>query len=142
MLKNIVTLCIFVVTGISCGSPALNPIATEEGELISDITPAVGKGSPPAGSSGLGPWATRIMLATSTDGLTFTRTNEILADQTGVPNILIDHDGRARIYYNDFGNGNIMAVAIRNDNDEWAYRRVTINKTGREGTQFFIHYRP
>ena len=102
--------------------------------LVSGFVPAVGQGDPPPGTSGSGPWATRIMLASSTDGLTFTRTGEIVADQGGVPNMIVDHDGRVRVYYvawQQTGNvggsdGNFTAVAIRTAPGEWVYHRVRI----------------
>ena len=102
--------------------------------LVSGFVPAVGQGDPPPGTSGSGPWATRIMLASSTDGLTFTRTSEIVADQGGVPNMIVDHDGRVRVYYvawQQTGNvggsdGNFTAVAIRTAPGEWVYHRVGV----------------
>src|ERR1043166_9889060 len=94
--------------------------------LVSDLKPAEGRGSPPGNARGLGPWATRLMLATSQDGLAFKRTNKVLADQTGVPNAMVEQDGRARLYYIDFGNGNIIAAAIQKGPDDWVYRRVKI----------------
>src|ERR1051325_3637265 len=104
--------------------------------LVSDLKPAEGRGTPPGNARGLGPWATRLMLATSKDGLTFTRTNKVLADQTGVPNAMVDKDGRARIYYIDFGNGNIIAAAIQKGADDWAYRRVKIEGLPRGSKTF------
>ncbi len=97
--------------------------------LVSDIVPPNGKGQPPkdAQNNAFGPWATRIMLATSPDGLTFTRTNQIVSDQGGVPNVIVDRDGRTRVYYVAYGNGNIIAVAIQKSPDEWVYRKVLIS---------------
>ena len=110
------------------------PASTTTDLLVSGFVPAVGQGDPPPGTSGSGPWATRIMLASSTDGLTFTRTGEIVADQGGVPNMIVDHDGRVRVYYvawQQTGNvggsdGNFTAVAIRTAPGEWVYHRVRI----------------
>jgi hypothetical protein len=104
--------------------------------LVSDLTPAAGRGTPPANARGLGPWATRLMLATSRDGLSFKRTNKVLADQTGVPNAMVDKDGHARIYYIDFGNGNIIAAAIQKGPDDWVYRRVKIEGLPRGSKTF------
>ena len=102
--------------------------------LVSDFVPVEGKGDPPSGTTGSGPWATRVMLASSTDGLTFTRTSEIVADQGGVPNMIVDHDGRVRVYYvawQQYGSeggadGNFIAVAIRTAPGEWVYHRVDV----------------
>ena len=135
-LPDIFLSLLFIVCGLrltACTGPVLNPLTSPDGRLISDLTPAQGKGTAPPGATGIGPWATRLMLATSDDGLTFTRTHEILADQCGVPNIIIDNDGRLRVYYIDFGNGNILAAAIRDFDGEWAYRRISINGAAREG---------
>ena len=92
----------------------------QEGLFYNDFEPATGIGESPPGAQGLGPWATRLMLATSADGLTFTRTQEIVCDQAGVPNVIVDHDGYVRIYYiawqqygNQNGNdGNFIALSL------------------------------
>ena len=113
-------------------APSATP--TPRDLLVSDFVPVEGKGDPPPGVSVSGPWATRIMLASSTDGLTFTRTVEIVADQGGVPNMIVDHDGRVRAYYVAWqqsgnvggGDGNFTAVAIRTAPGEWVYHRVRI----------------
>jgi hypothetical protein len=106
--------------------------------LANDFEPATGPGEPPPGADNLGPWATRVMLAESDDGLTFTRTGGIVADQGGVPNIIVDNEGRTRMYYQAWqqygtenGNdGNFMAFAIRKDETSpWYYHKVILNKT-------------
>jgi len=113
--------------------PQTNPTATSvttspiPNLLVSDLTPKQGKGTAPQGASGSGPWATRLMLAASKDGLTFTRTNVVISDQAGVPNALVDKEGRARIYYIDFGNNNIIATAIQKSATEWVLRKVIVN---------------
>lgn len=94
--------------------------------LVSDLVPKKGKGTAPQGAGGSGPWSTRLMLATSKDGLTFTRTNTVISDQAGVPNVMLDKEGRARIYYIDFGNNNIIAVAIQKSANEWVLRKVSL----------------
>ena len=102
--------------------------------LVGDIEPVHGKGVPPATGSGLGPWATRIMLASSEDGINFERTGEIVADQAGVPNMILDHDGRIRVYYvawqqygsEEGADGNFIAVAVRTSLGEWTYHRVNV----------------
>ena len=116
----------------SAPTAATTPTTTDL--LVSGFVPVEGKGDAPSGTTGLGPWATRIMLASSTDGLTFTRTGEIVADQGGVPNMIVDGDGRVRVYYvawQQSGNvggadGNFIAVAIRTAPGEWVYHRVTV----------------
>ena len=109
----------------------------QEGLFYNDFEPATGIGMSPPGAQ-LGPWATRLMLATSADGLTFTRTQEIVCDQAGVPNVIVDHDGYVRIYYiawqrygNKNGNdGNFIAFAIQNpENGRWYFHKVLMDKT-------------
>lgn len=71
------------------------------------------------------------MLATSTDGLTFTRLNEILTDQGDVPDVVQDSSGRIYVYYTGWTVGNELnktCVAISDDNGEtWIYKKVVFN---------------
>lgn len=67
-------------------------------------------GSVRAGNEG--PAVVRVVLKSSTDGVTFTG-REVLMDQAGVPNLLAARDGRLFAYYQDWANGNIMGVAVR-----------------------------
>lgn len=98
--------------------------------FISDLIPKKGQGTAPPNARGSGPWATRAMLAVSTNGLDFQRLHFVLSDQAGVPNVILDHEQRARVYYIDFGNGNIFASATQRDLNSltnWIYRRVRIS---------------
>lgn len=98
--------------------------------LSGDLIPKTGRGIAPANARGSGPWTTRVMLATSTNGLDFQRLHFVLSDQAGVPNVIVDHEQRARVYYVDFGNGNILACAVQRDANNftnWNYRRVHIS---------------
>src|SRR5687768_1230313 len=93
------------------------------------LIPRKGRGVPPPNARGEGPWMTRIMLATSTNGLSFGRRQFVLSDQAGVPNVITDHEGRARVYYVDFGNGNVLACATQTKTGNltnWTYRRVNV----------------
>jgi hypothetical protein len=95
-----------------------------------DLVPKHGRGTPPPGARGNGPWLTRVMLATSTTGLDFRRLHFVLSDQAGVPNVVVGPDGRARVYYIDFGNGNLLACATQQNADNltnWNYRRVRVS---------------
>ncbi|MCX8043401.1 MAG: hypothetical protein N3B18_04660 [Desulfobacterota bacterium] len=112
------------------------------GLFYNDFEPATGPGEPPPGAQGTGPWATRIMLATSSDGLTFTRTQDVVCDQAGVPNLIVDHDGYLRIYFiawqesgNPQGNdANFLAFAIHNPDDrQWYFHKVVLDKTYQPG---------
>jgi hypothetical protein len=97
---------------------------------VGDITPRQGRGTAPPNSRGTGPWTSRVMLATSTNGLDFRRLQFVLSDQAGVPNVIVDDEQRARVYYVDFGNGNILACATQDQPGNltnWVYRRVNIS---------------
>ncbi len=48
--------------------------------------------------------------------------NKIVSDQASVPDVILDHTGRIRIYYVDWKNGG-LSVAIANDST-WIYKRV------------------
>jgi hypothetical protein len=106
------------------------PAAQITNAVTSDLVPKKGRGIAPPNARGSGPWATRAMLATSTNGLDFQRLHFVLSDQAGVPNVMLDHEQRARVYYVDFGNGNILASATQRDVNSltnWIYRRVRIS---------------
>ena len=110
--------------GVGAGLAAAPPKGAAP--LVSDISPGKGKGVAPAKAQGNGPWATRIVLAASADGLAFASTGEIVADQAGVPALVVDPERRLRAYYVDWANGNTIAVAIRTAPRTWVYRRVTV----------------
>lgn len=93
----------------------------------SDVTPKHGRATnaPPGAVSG--PWYERLVLATSPDGLTWTHTFKIISDQAAVPDMIVDPQGRTRIYYVDWGNGNILVCAVNTHDSTWIYRRVKID---------------
>ena len=106
------------------------PAAQATNEFSGDLIPKSGRGIAPANARGSGPWTTRAMLATSTNGLDFRRLHFVLSDQAGVPNVTVDHEQRARVYYVDFGNGNILACAVQRDMNSltnWIYRHVRVS---------------
>ncbi len=92
----------------------------------SDVTPKHGRATnaPPGAVSG--PWYERLVLATSPAGLNWTHTFNIISDQAAVPDMIVDPQGRTRIYYVDWGNGNILVCAINTHDSTWIYRRVKI----------------
>jgi|GEM_PF-2121567 len=89
----------------------------------------VGSGSP----SSDGPGVRRILLATSSDGVNFTRSSKLLSDQANTPNMVVDSDGRILIYYtaydidpsassSDGSNQDGIAVAVSEDQGvSWKY---------------------
>ena len=106
----------------------------------SDFTPCSSYGTPPPGEEGRpGPWASRLMIAYSDDGLVWTRANLILSDQAAVPDAIVDEDDVLRVYYVTWCPQEVhnqTVVALSPDGGEtlrprsgqaWSYRRVTIN---------------
>ncbi len=98
-----------------------------------DFQPTAGKLDLP----GEDPADKRLMLATSTDGIQFTSTDQIIADQANVPNILTLTDGTIYLYYAGWTVGtknNTMAVAISQDNGiTWVHKYVTIDGKDSKG---------
>ena len=76
-----------------------------------------------------GPWSTRILTATSTDGLLWTRTNSVLVDQADAPSILRDSSDRIWVYYMSWCEPvrNQMVVMFSDDLETWTYRRVYVD---------------
>jgi hypothetical protein len=73
-----------------------------------------------------GPWATRLVVRTSSDGVTFTG-REVLMDQGGVPNLLATSSGSLYAYFQDWANGNIMSVAVKAPGAAtWQYYKTSI----------------
>jgi len=76
----------------------------------------------------------RILLASSKDGLHFTRLNKLISDRASVPDIMIDKEGNVRIYFvlitcKEQGQdlNNIPVVAISSDNGKsWVYKKLII----------------
>lgn len=102
--------------------------ATPSASLTSDFTPPTGKTSGPGET---GPWNMRLMIATSSDGLTFTRTNKIVTDQGDVPDIIQDSKGWIYLYYTGWTVGNDhdeTVVAISTDKgDSWVYKKLVFS---------------
>lgn len=82
------------------------------GQLTSDFTPPTGKA---ADQGGQGPWNQRLIIATSTNGLDFARTNQVVTDQGAVPDLAQDNNGWIYLYYTGWTVGaeqNKTVVAI------------------------------
>ncbi|MEM2878806.1 MAG: exo-alpha-sialidase [Candidatus Hadarchaeales archaeon] len=99
--------------------------------LTSDFQPCSGRGSTPSF-----PATQRLLIATSTDGLNFTRTNRILSDRATVPDAVVLSSGRILVYYvaESYIEGgtekmvNQIVVAVSDDDgNSWAYKKVTFN---------------
>jgi hypothetical protein len=82
---------------------------------------------PDASPNQSGPWATRVIVRTSTDGVTFTG-REVLMDQAGVPNMLATSRGDLFAYFQDWANGNVMSVAVRRAGSTvWSRYKVEVS---------------
>lgn len=126
-----------------CGSsslPQINPTPTSvllpsptsgnTDYTKSDFTPPSGA-DPNFANNNQAPNNNRIMIATSTDSLNFTRTGKIISDQADVPCGMKDAAGRIFVYYVTFNPGNlrnkiVAAVSVDNGNN-WAYKIVKIS---------------
>jgi hypothetical protein len=96
--------------------------------LTNDFTPPTGR-EPNARRESPGEF--RLLSATSTDGLTFTRTNQVIGDQANVPDMILDSQGRIFLYYTISKVGDIKdacVAAISSDNGKtWIYKLVKFN---------------
>ncbi len=96
-----------------------------------DFTPCSGYGDPMSEQEQgkLGPWASRLMLAFSEDGLVFSPTDRILSDQADVPDAILMPNGEIRVYYVTMCPEEVrnkIVVAVTRDAIEWAYKTVQI----------------
>lgn len=95
--------------------------------------------TPPRGAAhgfdreGEGAWQKRLLTATSTDGLTFRRTNQVVTDQGNVPDLIVDPQGVVYLYYSAGIAGdrnNVIAAAVSTDRGAtWIYKYVEIEGT-------------
>ena len=92
--------------------------------------------TPPAGSAGSaadkqGPGVRRILLATSTDGVTFTRLERKLLDQANTPSMVALPSGRLMVYFTAYqlsGANDGVGVAVSDDNAaSWRFYKVQLN---------------
>jgi hypothetical protein len=136
MRKKVVLLLLLVplILVIGCGKNPLFTLLGNSGISISgigesDFQPCSGKPSNPQYVE-----TQRLLLATSSDGLNFTRTNRILADRATVPDAVVLNDGKILVYFVIAGkivNGvevktNETVVAVSCDNgSNWIYKNVT-----------------
>lgn len=90
--------------------------------------------SPPRGGipSGPGPAPCRTMIAQSRDGLHFERTHKIVCDQGAVPDLVVDKNGTAYLYYTGWAVGseiNKTVVAISSDAGEsWTFKKLNLKR--------------
>lgn len=117
---------LLAITISSCGGGEDGGATSDSATPTSDFTPPTGAATGP----GRGPWNNRLMVATSEDGLSFTRANRVLTDQADVPDLVVDASGRIYLYYVAWTAGdrsNVSVVAISDDSGEtWAYKYLEV----------------
>jgi uncharacterized protein YjdB len=100
-------------------------------QLVSDFQPAVGRST---STNGFPPY--RLLLANSTDGISWSRTNIVLGDRSSVADGLVLPSGRILIYYvagakiisGTEQNANDIVVAVSdNSGSAWIYKDVIFN---------------
>lgn len=106
-------------------------------QINPDFEPCIGSG----GTSGLN--NLRLLMATSKDGMTWTRTNFVLADRSSVADGLVLPSGRLLVYFVagciEVGGSpqpsNHIKVAVSDDNGKsWTYKNVQFNNLPSGGT--------
>lgn len=124
-------LCSVLLVGAGCTTQTVKtPTATTPaaGQVDTTYTPPTGADTSPNAKN---PGRRRLMTATSTDGLTFTRTNTVVTDQANVPDLVMDEDGTLYLYFSGWEVGdreNAMGVAISEDQGKtWTFHQVTIS---------------
>lgn len=146
-MKNLLpVVAAIILLGVGCSSasqplarPSVPPARTSPATEISTgekkATVAIAETYvPPTGadkSSGVEtPGRRRLMTATSRDGLTFTKTNEIITDQANVPDMVMTDDGTLYLYFSGWTVGarkNSMGVAVSTDQGAtWTFQNVDI----------------
>ncbi len=144
-MKKILPLLFVVLLIMSVGSCSKEQLSSEQQQLVeeqqtedseeetavdytaSDFTPPTGKAE---GADDDNPWNSRMLFATSEDGLTWTKTNQLIADQANVPSVTMDSEGRIFVYHVTWTEGlqNQAVVAISEDKGEnWVFKKVVVD---------------
>lgn len=103
-------------SNITLPNENIENIIAQNTDQYETFEPPVGAADHPGSE---GPWARRILSATSQDGLVWTKTNTIITDQADVPSLVIDDEGKMYMYYYGWTVGakqNVPAIAISEDN--------------------------
>lgn len=121
---------VFFALLIGCSSESTDTAPTTNGSTANRVawTPKTGIKTD---TNPDGPGPRRILLATSTDGLTFTRKSTVLSDQANTPNIIVTASGEVRVYFTGAsvdGDKDGILVATSTDNGStWSYYKPTMN---------------
>ncbi len=97
----------------------------DEAQLTSDFTPPTGA-SAGSGSGNYGPWNTRLMLASSSDGLSWTHLDEVVTDQADVPDLVVDDQGWVYLYYTAWTENSTVVAISTDDAESWVYKYVNL----------------
>ncbi|PCJ63466.1 MAG: hypothetical protein COA79_01250 [Planctomycetota bacterium] len=146
LINSLITIALLAL--ISCGSSSSSKSTTtdvssnnESSETTTSISTE--KFTPPTGACSTAnldsPCPRRILLATSTDGINFTRSGTVLSDQANTPNMIVLPNGRIIIYYTgsnlDTSNAaspiDAIAAAVSDDNGStWTYYKTEMTGFG------------
>lgn len=103
---------------------------SEQGPRVEQTPPVPGQ-PPSSGTpvSGDGPWNHRVLLAVSTDGLSWTVTDELVIEQASVPELVLGPDGHPVLLFVDASGvpeaGSLGAMA-RQPDGSWIRRRTNL----------------
>lgn len=96
-------------------------------QSVEEIAPPTGR---QAGAHTEAPGAFRVLLATSPDGVTFSRASRVLTDQAGTPSIAVTPSGRLFVYYTGAalnGARDAVGVAVSDDHgNNWRYFKINL----------------
>lgn len=129
MTKHITSLTILLTGGLFLGASCSTPTTTTNTNTVvinNNTTNTTGDWVPDK----QGPWDGSIQTATSTDGLNFTATGDVLSEQAGVPNLLQLADGTLVLLYQYFSFVNeaefdVIAYSTSSDNGStWSDRAI------------------
>ena len=122
-MKHFLTLAFFLSLSLALSGCGLLPRG-DQGNLGSDFQPPSAPASNPDPQQA-GPQDRVIKIATSTDGLTYTSTGEIISYQAYEPELIEGANGEILLYYTGWILGdrlNRSAVAISDEGKIWVYK--------------------
>jgi hypothetical protein len=121
-----------MVLALGMGACSTGSDSASLGEInAEEYTPATGAGAYSAEEAD-GPGPRRLLIATSSDGVTFTRSNDLLSDQANTPNMIVWPNGRIVVYFTGFhlesGTKDGIGAAVSDDQGvTWKYYKVAMN---------------
>ncbi len=134
-MKKTLPLFLSFVVFAACSSPVSEPVEeVAEENVTSSVDLNANDFAPPTeaerGHPTDGPYEQRLLSATSTDGVTWEKTNELIVEQASASDMTYK-DGVIYLYYvgsNFDGREEGIAAAVSQDNgNTWTFKRVAIN---------------